>query len=133
MVSPLQRARETPPTSSGCPPRGSTRIGDGGPLGWSQAESWRTTVEIQRERPGWFLFRDGVAPGPPGHPAESAEQVDGRADRMPAKVDAAFAGTEGGPATEHGRPGDRRVECQSRVVAFPADGAMPERPGRSTP
>ncbi|MFE5186352.1 histidine phosphatase family protein [Streptomyces sp. NPDC056628] len=54
-----------------------------------------TTVEIQRERPGWFLFTDGVAPGPPDHPGESPEEVGERADRMLAKVDAALANTEG--------------------------------------
>ncbi|MFE0451881.1 histidine phosphatase family protein [Streptomyces sp. NPDC058914] len=54
-----------------------------------------TTVEIQRERPGWFLFTDGVAPGPPAHPGETPEQVGERADRMLGKVDAALANTEG--------------------------------------
>ncbi|MFE2632155.1 histidine phosphatase family protein [Streptomyces sp. NPDC059374] len=54
-----------------------------------------TTVEIQRERPGWFLFTDGVAPGPPDHPGESPEEVGERADRMLGKVDAALANTEG--------------------------------------
>lgn len=53
-----------------------------------------TTVDIQRERPGWFLFTDGVAPGPPDHPGESPEQVGERADRMLAKVDAALADQE---------------------------------------
>lgn len=48
-----------------------------------------TTPEIQRTRPGWFLFTDGVAPGPPEHPGETPEQVGERADRMLAKVDAA--------------------------------------------
>ncbi|MGW3100500.1 histidine phosphatase family protein [Streptomyces sp. NPDC001100] len=54
-----------------------------------------TTVEIQRTRPDWFLFSDGVAPGPPDHPGESPEQVGRRADRVLAKVDAALANTEG--------------------------------------
>jgi probable phosphoglycerate mutase len=54
-----------------------------------------TTAEIQRTRPGWFLFSDGVAPGPPEHPGESVAQVGARADRMLAKVDAAFDGAEG--------------------------------------
>ncbi|MEU0118596.1 histidine phosphatase family protein [Streptomyces bobili] len=54
-----------------------------------------TTVEIHRERPDWFLFTDGVAPGPPEHPGETPEQVGERADRMLAKVDAAHANTEG--------------------------------------
>jgi probable phosphoglycerate mutase len=52
-------------------------------------------VEIQRERPGWFLFTDGVAPGPPARPGESPEQVGERADRVLARVDAALANTEG--------------------------------------
>ncbi|MDC0766278.1 histidine phosphatase family protein [Streptomyces sp. HD] len=53
-----------------------------------------TTVDIQRGRPGWFLFTDGVAPGPPDHPGETPEQVGERADRMLAKVDAAVADRE---------------------------------------
>ena len=54
-----------------------------------------TTLEIQRDRPGWFLFTDGVAPGPPEHPGESPDEVGARADRMLAKVDAALAENEG--------------------------------------
>jgi probable phosphoglycerate mutase len=54
-----------------------------------------TTADIQRNRPGWFLFTDGVVPGPPEHPGETPEQVGERADRMLAKVEAALAGTEG--------------------------------------
>ncbi|MZD08204.1 histidine phosphatase family protein, partial [Streptomyces sp. SID5785] len=30
-----------------------------------------TTLEIHRTRPDWFLFDDGVAPGPPEHPGET--------------------------------------------------------------
>ncbi|NED00666.1 histidine phosphatase family protein, partial [Streptomyces sp. SID6648] len=54
-----------------------------------------TTVEIHRSRPDWFLFTDGVAPGPPDHPGETPEQVGERADRVLATVEAAFADTEG--------------------------------------
>ncbi|MFD0318133.1 histidine phosphatase family protein [Streptomyces flavalbus] len=54
-----------------------------------------TTVEIQRERPGWFLFTDGVAAGPPERPGESPKEVGERADRVLGKVDAALANTEG--------------------------------------
>ncbi|AVH55762.1 MULTISPECIES: histidine phosphatase family protein [Streptomyces] len=54
-----------------------------------------TTVEIQRSRPDWFLFTDGVAPGPPEHPGESPDEVGARADRMLAKIDAALAEAEG--------------------------------------
>jgi probable phosphoglycerate mutase len=41
-----------------------------------------TTAEIQRERPGWFLWRDGVIPGDAAHPGESIEQVGERVDRV---------------------------------------------------
>ncbi|MGY6021270.1 histidine phosphatase family protein [Streptomyces spinosirectus] len=54
-----------------------------------------TTNEIHRTRPDWFLFTDGVAPGPPEHPGETPDQVGERADRVLAKVDAALANTEG--------------------------------------
>ncbi|WP_405662717.1 histidine phosphatase family protein [Streptomyces sp. RK9] len=54
-----------------------------------------TTVEIHHSRPDWFLFTDGVAPGPVEHPGETPAQVGERADRMLAKVDAALANTEG--------------------------------------
>src|SRR5580692_10383097 len=34
-----------------------------------------TTAEIQRDRPGWSLWRDGVIPGDAQHPGESVTQV----------------------------------------------------------
>ncbi|MGX1134160.1 broad specificity phosphatase PhoE [Streptomyces glaucescens] len=90
-VSPLQRARET-----------AELIGLHGVRVDADLREWDygayegvTTVEIQRERPDWFLFRDGVAPGPAERPGETPEQVGERADRMLGKVDAALAGTEG--------------------------------------
>ncbi|UQA95530.1 histidine phosphatase family protein [Streptomyces halobius] len=45
-----------------------------------------TTAEIHRGRPGWYLFTDGVAPGPEEHPGESPEQVGARADRVLARI-----------------------------------------------
>ncbi|MFC5720111.1 histidine phosphatase family protein [Streptomyces gamaensis] len=45
-----------------------------------------TTEEIQRERPGWSLWDDGVVPGPAGHPGETPEQVGARADRVLARL-----------------------------------------------
>ncbi|WP_112471060.1 histidine phosphatase family protein [Streptomyces triticisoli] len=90
-VSPLQRARET-----------AELIGVDDVQVDADLREWDyggyegiTTPEIQRTRPGWFLFTDGVAPGPPERPGETVEQVGERADRMLAKVDAAFANTEG--------------------------------------
>ena len=41
-----------------------------------------TTAEIQRERPGWSLWRDGVVPGGAGHPGESVADVGARVDRV---------------------------------------------------
>ncbi|WP_327698794.1 histidine phosphatase family protein [Streptomyces sp. NBC_00459] len=49
-----------------------------------------TTAEIQRTRPDWFLFTDGVAPGPDGHPGESPEEVGRRADRALAHIEDAL-------------------------------------------
>jgi probable phosphoglycerate mutase len=41
-----------------------------------------TTAEIQRERPGWSLWRDGVIPGDAEHPGETVEEVGARVDRV---------------------------------------------------
>lgn len=49
-----------------------------------------TTVEIHRTRPDWYLWTDGVPPGPEGHPGESPEEVGRRADLVLARVDAAL-------------------------------------------
>ena len=46
----------------------------------------RTTAEIRAERPGWYLWRDGVIPGDTDHPGESIEAVGQRADRVLARV-----------------------------------------------
>jgi probable phosphoglycerate mutase len=41
-----------------------------------------TTAEIQRTRPGWSLWRDGVIPGDAQHPGETVEEVGERVDRV---------------------------------------------------
>jgi broad specificity phosphatase PhoE len=41
-----------------------------------------TTAEIQRTRPGWSLWRDGVIPGDAEHPGETIEEVGERVDRV---------------------------------------------------
>ncbi|MFE4667907.1 histidine phosphatase family protein [Streptomyces sp. NPDC056716] len=90
-VSPSQRARETAELI-GLP----DARPDADLMEWDYgAYEGVTTVEIQRDRPGWFLFTDGVEPGPPEHPGESVEEVGRRADRMLAKVDAALSNHEG--------------------------------------
>ncbi|UZJ31516.1 histidine phosphatase family protein [Streptomyces endophytica] len=45
------------------------------------------TSDIHRGRPGWYLFSDGVVPGPDGHTGESPEQVGARADRVLGRLD----------------------------------------------
>jgi broad specificity phosphatase PhoE len=90
-VSPLQRARETAELIGIHDARVDADLREWDYGGYEGV----TTVEIQRTRPGWFLFSDGVATGPPDHPGETPEQVGERADRMLGKVDAALANTEG--------------------------------------
>jgi broad specificity phosphatase PhoE len=46
----------------------------------------RTTSQIQADRPGWYLWRDGVIPGPADHPGETLAQVGARADAVLARV-----------------------------------------------
>jgi broad specificity phosphatase PhoE len=46
----------------------------------------RTTADIQKDRPGWYLWRDGVIPGDAGHPGETIAQVGARADAVLARV-----------------------------------------------
>ncbi|MET9292524.1 histidine phosphatase family protein [Streptomyces sp. NPDC003077] len=54
-----------------------------------------TTAEIHRTKPDWFLFADGVAPGPPGHPGETPDEVGQRADRVLARIEPYLTGGEG--------------------------------------
>ncbi|MFJ9241493.1 histidine phosphatase family protein [Streptomyces sp. NPDC101776] len=49
-----------------------------------------TTVDIHRTRPDWFLWTDGVPPGPVGHPGESPDEVGARADQVLKRVDGAL-------------------------------------------
>ncbi|MBK6019317.1 histidine phosphatase family protein [Streptomyces sp. MBT53] len=50
-----------------------------------------TTVDIHRTRPDWYLWTDGVPPGPAGHPGESPDEIGARADRVLKRVDSALA------------------------------------------
>ena len=50
-----------------------------------------TTPQIQEERPGWYLWRDGVIPGDAAHPGETVQQVGERADRVLARVEPLLA------------------------------------------
>ena len=46
----------------------------------------RTTAEIRTQRPGWYLWRDGVIPGDAAHPGETIGQVAERAGAVLARV-----------------------------------------------
>jgi len=46
----------------------------------------RTTAQIRQDRPGWYLWRDGVIGGNADHPGETIAQVGARADAVLARV-----------------------------------------------
>lgn len=118
-VSPSQRARETAELIGVDDARVDVDLRE-----WDYgAYEGITTVEIHRGRPDWFLFNDGVPPGPPEHPGESPEEVGERADRVLAKVDAAFNNTEGVVLlVAHGH--FLRVLTARRLGLQPASGAL---------
>jgi probable phosphoglycerate mutase len=79
-VSPLGRARRTCELAG----FGAQAQPEADLLEWDYgAYEGLTTAEIRRERPGWYLFRDGCPGG------ESAEAVSARADRIVARLKAA--------------------------------------------
>jgi broad specificity phosphatase PhoE len=45
-----------------------------------------TTPQIRAQRPGWYLWQDGVIPGDSEHPGETVQQVGARADAVLARV-----------------------------------------------
>jgi broad specificity phosphatase PhoE len=72
-TSPLQRAARTCELAG----FGGTAEVDRDLLEWDYGKyEGRKTVDIHKERPGWFIFRDGCPGG------ESPEQVGARADRV---------------------------------------------------
>src|SRR5215469_15168586 len=46
----------------------------------------RTSADIRKERPGWYLWRDGVVPGDAAHPGETVAEVGARADAALGRV-----------------------------------------------
>ena len=51
-----------------------------------------TTPQIQEQRPGWYLWRDGVIPDDAAHPGETVQQVGERVDRVLARAEPLLAG-----------------------------------------
>jgi broad specificity phosphatase PhoE len=81
----------------------------------------RTTADIQKERPGWYLWRDGVIPGDAGHPGETIDQVAARADAVLRRVTPLLA--EGDVAlVSHGHM--LRVLTARYLRLEPADGRL---------
>jgi broad specificity phosphatase PhoE len=77
LVSPLQRAMRT------CELAGFSPVAQVTPglMEWDYGSyEGRRTADIRRERPGWYLFRDGCPGG------ESLAEVGARADRMIARL-----------------------------------------------
>jgi broad specificity phosphatase PhoE len=83
-----------------------------------------TSRDIHRTRPDWDLWTDGVPPGPEGHPGETPEQVGERADRVLARVDAAFTNGDGGDVVLVAHAHFLRVLTARRLGLPPADGAL---------
>ncbi len=78
-TSPLQRAART------CELAGFGGVAEVEPglLEWNYGTyEGRTTADVHRERPGWYIFRDGCPDG------ESPDQVGARADRVISRVQA---------------------------------------------
>jgi probable phosphoglycerate mutase len=79
LTSPLQRARRTCELAGFTPTRVDPDLAE-----WDYgAYEGRRTEEIQRERPDWYLFRDGCPGG------ESVVDIGARADRVLAQLRAA--------------------------------------------
>ncbi len=76
-TSPLQRAARTCELAG----FGGAAEVEPGLIEWDYGRyEGRTTADIHRERPGWYIFRDGCPDG------ESPEQVGARADRVVSRV-----------------------------------------------
>jgi len=88
-TSPAQRAVRTAELAGLGGPGGPGSFG--GPQPKQDPDLWEwdyggyegmTTADIQRDQPGWYLWRDGVIPGDAAHPGETVEQVGERVDRV---------------------------------------------------
>jgi broad specificity phosphatase PhoE len=83
----------------------------------------RTTVDIQKDRPGWYLWRDGVIPGDADHPGETVAQVGARADRVLAKIKPLLSDPDGDVVlVAHGHV--LRVLTARWLGLEPADGRL---------
>jgi broad specificity phosphatase PhoE len=80
-TSPAQRATRTAELALG--PLAATAKPDPDLWEWDYGGyEGLTTAQIQQDRPGWYLWRDGVIPGDADHPGETVETVAERTDRV---------------------------------------------------
>ena len=81
-ASPAERARRTAELAG----LDNARI-DGDLREWDYGGyEGRTTAGIRAERPGWYLWRDGVVPGDAEHPGETIGQVAARTGNVLSRV-----------------------------------------------
>ncbi|TDC46026.1 histidine phosphatase family protein [Actinomadura sp. KC345] len=88
VASPAERARRTAELAG-------LRVDDVDPDLWEWdygGYEGITTAAIREDRPGWFLWDDGVVPGDADHPGESVEQVGRRVDAVLARARPDLAG-----------------------------------------
>ncbi|MCJ1676046.1 histidine phosphatase family protein [Streptomyces sp. APSN-46.1] len=83
-----------------------------------------TTAEIQRTRPHWSLWSDGVPPGDAEHPGESAAQVAARADRALARMAPVLRDADGGDAVVVAHGHFLRVLTARYLGLPPEDGRL---------
>ena len=83
----------------------------------------RTTPEIRSQRPGWYLWRDGIIPGDAEHPGENVDQVGARADAVLGRVRPLLT-TGGGDVVLVGHGHMLRVLTARWLGLEPADGRL---------
>jgi len=127
-TSPAQRAVRTAELAGLGAPGAPGSVG--GPAPRQDPDLWEwdyggyegvTTAEIQRERPDWSLWRDGVIPGDAEHPGESVESVGERVDRVLKRAEPLL--TDGDVAlVAHGHV--LRILTARYLTLPPADGKL---------
>lgn len=120
LVSPSVRARRTAELARLDAPRVTPELHEWDYGGYEGV----TTLEIQRARPFWNLWTDGVDPGTDGHPGESPAEVGARADRVLAGVRAAAERTGDGDIALVAHSHFLRVFIARYLGLTPAEGRL---------
>lgn len=93
LVSPAVRARRTAELAGLATLAGAGTETDPDLWEWDYGGyEGRTSEQIRRDRPGWYLWTDGVIPGDASHPGESVDHVGARVDAVLARVRPLLAG-----------------------------------------